>query len=65
MFQSSTFQSSVGIAAQKCLAVPHVANEVPTRKKDLLAFMIPVVNLVSNEGEKRSLEKVGMENGNY
>lgn len=53
-FQSSAFHTTVKRAQHKCLAEPHLVNEVATRAINLPAFTIPLAKFVKNDVEKCS-----------
>lgn len=55
--QSSTLQTAVELAVHKCLAEPHVINDVVIRTIDLRALTVSVTRFVKNKVERRFLEK--------
>lgn len=56
-FQIYTIQNTVERALQKCLAEPQVVNDVATPTNEAPTFTNPVVKVVKEEPEKRSVEK--------
>lgn len=61
VFQSSAFQTAVETALQKCLADPHAINDVAINTIDATAFTVLKTKFVTNEAEKRPLERAEME----